>query len=69
MYAEHAEYTAVISASVEQVFNWLDDQTRLSQHMSKRSWKVGWGKMDARHLNASVLVRAVLRMQSRFVSS
>jgi hypothetical protein len=46
MYSEHAEYTAVIPASVEKVFNWLDDQTRLSQHMSKRSWKMGWGKMD-----------------------
>ena len=46
MYSEHAEYTSVISASAEQVFNWLDDQTRLSQHMSKRSWKMGWGKMD-----------------------
>jgi len=46
MYSEHAEYTAVIPASVEQVFNWLDDQMRLSQHMRKRSWKMGWGKMD-----------------------
>lgn len=46
MYSEHAEYTAVIPASVERVFDWLDDQKRLSRHMSKRSWKMGWGKMD-----------------------
>ena len=46
MYSRHAEYTAVIPATVEKVFDWLDDQTRLSQHMSKRSWKMGWGKMD-----------------------
>jgi len=46
MYSEHAEYSAVVQAPVEKVFDWLDDQTRLSQHMSKRSWKMGWGKMD-----------------------
>jgi hypothetical protein len=46
MYSEHAEYSAVIQAPVEKVFDWLDDQARLSQHMSKRSWKMGWGKMD-----------------------
>jgi hypothetical protein len=44
-YSEHAEHTAIVHASVEQVFNWLDDQTRLAQHMSRRSWKMGWGKM------------------------
>jgi hypothetical protein len=46
MYSQHAEYTAVIPATIDKVFSWLDDQTRLSQHMSKRSWKMGWGKMD-----------------------
>jgi hypothetical protein len=46
MYSDHAEYSAIVQAPVERVFDWLDDQTRLSQHMSKRSWKMGWGKMD-----------------------
>ena len=46
MYTEHAEHSAVIQAPAERVFDWLDDQTRLSQHMSKRSWKMGWGKME-----------------------
>jgi hypothetical protein len=46
MFSEHAEYTAVVLASVERVFDRLDDQTRLSKHMSQRSWKMGWGKMD-----------------------
>ena len=46
MFSEHAEYTAVVRASVERVFDRLDDQTRLSKHMSQRSWKMGWGKMD-----------------------
>ena len=42
----HAEYSAAIHAPAARIFEWLDDQTRLSQHMSKRSWKMGWGKMD-----------------------
>ena len=46
VYSEHAEYTAIVQAPVERVFDWLDDQTRLAQHMSKRSWKMGWGKME-----------------------
>jgi hypothetical protein len=46
MFSEHAEYTSVVHAPVDRVFSWLDDQTRLSGHMSKRSWKMGWGKMD-----------------------
>jgi len=45
-YSEHAEFTAIVQAPVERVFEWLDDQTRLAQHMSKRSWKMGWGKME-----------------------
>jgi hypothetical protein len=46
MYTRHAEYSETINASVERIFDWLDDQTRLSKHMSKRSWKLGWGKME-----------------------
>ena len=46
MYSRHEEYSAPINASAERVFNKLDDQTRLSAHMSKRSWKLGWGKME-----------------------
>jgi len=46
MYSQHAEHRAIINASVERIFDRLDDQTRLSEHMSKRSWKLGWGKME-----------------------
>ena len=46
MYSRHEEYSAPINASAERVFDKLDDQTRLSSHMSKRSWKLGWGKME-----------------------
>lgn len=46
MYAHHGESSASLSASAAQLFAHLDDQTRLSAHMSKRSWKMGWGKME-----------------------
>ena len=29
-----------------EVFARLDDHARLSAHMSRRSWKMGWGKME-----------------------
>ena len=45
-YTRHAEFSGTVRASPEQVFARLDDQTRLSAHMSKRSWKMGWGKME-----------------------
>jgi len=46
MYSRHEEYSAPINAPAERVFDRLDDQTRLTEHMSTRSWKMGWGKMD-----------------------
>lgn len=36
----------MINALAERVFDRLDDQTRLSEHMNKRSWKLGWGRME-----------------------
>lgn len=39
MYSEHAGHTAAILASVERVFDGLDDQRRLSQHMSSARGK------------------------------
>ena len=46
-YSRHEESNATIRASAAQLFARLDDQTRLSAHMSKRSWRIGWGKMDS----------------------
>jgi hypothetical protein len=46
MYTRHEEYSGAVQASPERIFGRLDDQTRLSAHMSKRSWKMGWGKME-----------------------
>ena len=46
MYSRHEEHSASINASAERVFEQLDDQTRLTEHMGKRSWKMGWGRME-----------------------
>ena len=46
MYGRHEEHSATINGSAERVFDQLDDQTRLSEHMRKRSWKMGWGTME-----------------------
>ncbi len=46
MFSRHEEHSAPINASAERVFDLLDDQARLSAHMSKRSWKMGWGRME-----------------------
>lgn len=48
MFTRHEEFTDTVGASVADVFAHLDDQARLSAHMTKRSWKMGWGKMDVR---------------------
>ena len=64
MYSRHEEHSAPINASAEQVFDLLDDQTRLTEHMSKRSWKLGWGRMDTVldvHRGRSVGSHIVLR--------
>ena len=42
----HEEFSATINASPDRVFDHLDDQTRLTEHMNRRSWKMAWGKME-----------------------
>lgn len=46
MYSHHEQYDGKVGASLDRLFEMLDDQTRLSAHMTKRSWKMGWGKME-----------------------
>lgn len=46
MFSRHERFVGAVAAAPERVFNYLDDQTLLSAHMSKRSWKMGWGKMN-----------------------
>jgi hypothetical protein len=44
-YPFHAESSTRIRASAERVFAHLDDHSRLSAHMARRSWRMGWGRM------------------------
>ena len=46
MFARHEEHTGTVAAAPQQLFERLDDHSRLSAHMSKRSWKMGWGRME-----------------------
>lgn len=46
MYAFREELTGFIDASIPEVFAALDDHTRLSSHMTERSWRMGWGRME-----------------------
>lgn len=45
-HSRHEAYEATVRMTPTGLFERLDDQTRLSAHMSKRSWKMGWGRMD-----------------------
>jgi hypothetical protein len=60
----HEESSAQIAAPPDQVFSLLDDPTRLTAHMSTRSWRMAWGKMDTvvdgqggRALGSHIVVR------------
>lgn len=46
MYAFHEEYRGAVGATMGQLFDHLDDHTHIAGHMSERSWKMGWGKMQ-----------------------
>jgi hypothetical protein len=46
MFPRHEEFVGIVNATEADAFAHLDDQTRLSAHMSRRSWKMGWGKMS-----------------------
>ena len=47
MYDRHEASHGVIAAPIHAVFDLLDDHARLSAHMSVRSWRMGWGKVDS----------------------
>jgi hypothetical protein len=46
MFPRHEEFVGIVNATEADAFAHLDDQTRLSAHMSRRSWKMGWGRMS-----------------------
>lgn len=43
---QHHEDSALIPARAEDVFAYVDDQPRLSSHMSQSSWAMGGGRME-----------------------
>jgi hypothetical protein len=44
-YSHCEEALAVFRAPVERIFARLDDHARLSAHMSRPSWRMGWSRM------------------------
>lgn len=62
----HAESHGRLQASTERVFAHLDNYTRLSAHMRRRSWRMGWGQMDL-HLDerAGRAVGSRIRLEGR----
>jgi hypothetical protein len=64
----HAESHGRLQAPAERVFAHLDDHTRLAAHMSRRSWRMGWGRMDL-HLDerAGRAVGSRIRLEGRIL--
>jgi hypothetical protein len=62
----HAESHGRLQAAAEHVFAHLDDHTRLSAHMSRRSWRMGWGRLHL-HLDerAGRAVGSRIRLEGR----
>jgi hypothetical protein len=44
-YARHAESRAGLPATPAALFDRLDDHARLSAHMTRPSWRMGWARM------------------------
>jgi hypothetical protein len=44
-YTHRHESSGTVAAPPDVVFDHLDDHARMSEHMSRRSWKTGWGRM------------------------
>lgn len=42
----HAECSGAVAVDAQALFDYLDDPTRLSAHMGRRSWRMGGGRMD-----------------------
>lgn len=64
----HAESHGRLQAPAERVFAHLDDHTRLSAHMSRRSWRMGWGRMGL-HLDerAGRAIGSRIRLEGRIL--
>jgi hypothetical protein len=62
----HVESHGRLQAPAGRVFAQLDDHTRLAAHMSRRSWRLGWGRMDL-HLDerAGRAIGSRIRLEGR----
>ena len=65
-YPFRVESRGRLLAPAERVFAHLDDHSRLSAHMSRRSWRMGWGRMNL-HLDerAGRAVGSRIRLDGR----
>lgn len=45
-YARHYEESASLAVSPARVFEVVDDHARFSEHMTRRSWRMGGARMD-----------------------
>lgn len=45
MLPQHYETNTYVPSPADRVFAFIDDHTSLSSHMSKSSWRMGWGRM------------------------
>src|SRR3989304_8576924 len=45
-YSHHYQEAALIQASPNDAFNFIDDHNAFSSHMNKSSWMMGGGKME-----------------------
>jgi len=46
MYQHHHENTLLVAARADEAFAFVDDHSKLSSHMSQRSWMMGGGTMS-----------------------
>ena len=65
-FPHHAESHARLGAAAGPVFAHLDDHARLSAHMSRRSWRMGWSRMKL-HFDAQAgrAVGSRIRLEGR----
>lgn len=45
-FSRHYESSALVRASADELFDYVDDYARLSSHMNRSSWMMGGGRME-----------------------
>lgn len=66
MYPYNHESTVIIPAPAQDVFDFVDDHSRLSSHMTRRSWMMGGGTMTIdTDLGRARVVGSTLKLHGR----